>query len=161
MNSLASSLLIGIGATLATDAWALLRRSLFGIPLPDYGLVGRWFGHMAHGRFRHASIAASASVRAERVIGWTAHYVIGIVFASVLLAVFGSSWARHPTPGPALLVGIGSVAAPYLLMQPGMGAGIAASRTARPNRARLQSLLTHLVFGLGLYGAAMVTRFAF
>jgi hypothetical protein len=48
-------------------------------------------------------------------------------------------------------VGIGTVAAPFFLMQPGMGAGIAASRTPRPNAARLQSLLTHAVFGLGLY----------
>jgi len=56
--------------------------------------------------------------------------------------------------GPALAVGIGTVAAPFFLMQPGMGAGIAASRTPRPNAARLQSLLTHAVFGLGLYVSA-------
>lgn len=41
--------------------------------------------------------------------------------------------------------------AQFLLMQPGMGAGIAASRTAAPNTARWQSLLTHGVFGTGLY----------
>ncbi len=61
-----------------------------------------------------------------------------------------------PTLGPALLVGVGTVAAPFLLMQPGMGAGIAASRTPRPNAARLQSLATHAVFGAGLYAAALV-----
>ena len=64
---------------------------------------------------------------------------------------------RHPTIGPALIVGIGSVAAPLLVMQPGMGAGIAASRTPRPAAARLQSLLTHAIFGLGLYAAGRVT----
>ena len=58
-----------------------------------------------------------------------------------------------PDLGPALLVGIGSVAAPFLVMQPGMGAGIAASRTPRPAAARLQSLVTHAIFGLGLYAA--------
>ena len=63
----------------------------------------------------------------------------------------------RPTLGPALAVGIGTVAAPFFLMQPGMGAGIAASRTPRPNAARLQSLLTHAVFGLGLYVAAWAT----
>jgi hypothetical protein len=45
------------------------------------------------------------------------------------------------------------VAAPFFLMQPGMGAGIAASRTRRPAAARFQSLVTHGVFGLGLYAA--------
>jgi hypothetical protein len=55
-----------------------------------------------------------------------------------------------------LIVGIGSVLAPFLLMQPGMGAGIAASRTARPGAARIQSLVTHTVFGVGLYAAGVI-----
>jgi Protein of unknown function (DUF2938) len=59
---------------------------------------------------------------------------------------------------PALLVGIGTVAAPFLLMQPGMGAGIAASRTPRPAAARVQSLLTHFIFGVGLYGAGWIAN---
>ena len=42
-------------------------------------------------------------------------------------------------------------------MQPGMGAGIAASRTPHPAAARFNSLLTHAIFGLGLYAAARVT----
>jgi hypothetical protein len=41
-------------------------------------------------------------------------------------------------------------------MQPGMGAGVAASRTPRPGAARMQSLVTHAVFGLGLFLAARV-----
>jgi hypothetical protein len=56
-----------------------------------------------------------------------------------------------------LIVGLGSVAAPFLLMQPGMGAGIAASRTPRPTAARLRSLVTHGIFGLGLYATGWVT----
>ncbi|MFM4830667.1 hypothetical protein D3C87_798680 [compost metagenome] len=48
-------------------------------------------------------------------------------------------------------MGIGTVVAPFLLMQPCMGAGIAASRTPYPASVRLHSLITHGVFGLGLY----------
>ena len=33
----------------------------------------------------------------ERLIGWTAHYLIGIAFAAVLLAIWGLEWARQPT----------------------------------------------------------------
>jgi len=114
-------------------------------------MVGRWIAHMTHGQFRHDSIAASSSVRREHFIGWTAHYLTGVAFATVLVIFWGESWIQNPTIGPALTVGIGSVAAPFLLMQPGMGAGIAASRTKNPTSARLQSLITHAVFGLGLY----------
>ena len=52
------------------------------------------------------------------------------------------------------MVGIGTVLAPFLLMQPGMGAGIAARRNPRPAVARMHSLVTHAMFGLGLYVAA-------
>lgn len=151
MNSIACTLVIGIGATAVMDLWGLARGPLLRQPPPDYGLVGRWLAHMARGRFRHASIADASPARAERLIGWIAHYMIGTAFAAVLVAAAGPEWLRHPTPAPALLVGLGSVAAPFLVMQPAMGAGIAASRTPRPRIARVQSLVTHAVFGVGLY----------
>ena len=158
MDYAGSALFIGAGATLATDLWAIVRARLFGVPAPDWGLVGRWFGHMARGRFRHERIAAAEPVRGERLIGWTAHYLIGIAYAGALLAICGLAWARQPTLASALALSMAAVAAPFLLMQPGMGAGIAASRTPRPNSARLQSLLTHAVFGLGLYAAGLVLK---
>jgi hypothetical protein len=158
MDYAGSTLFIGAGATLATDLWAIARRRLFGVPAPDWCLVGRWFGHMARGRFRHERIASAEPVRGERVIGWTAHYLIGIAFAGALLAICGLGWTRQPTLAPALVLGIATVTAPFLLMQPGMGAGIAASRTPRPNSARLQSLVTHAVFGLGVYAAGLILK---
>jgi hypothetical protein len=57
---------------------------------------------------------------------------------------------------PALTVGLLTVAAPFLVMQPAMGAGLAARRTPNPNMSRLRSLATHGVFGAGLYGSAKV-----
>jgi hypothetical protein len=159
MGDLFCTLSIGAGATVVMDLWAIARKRLQGVPPPDYGLVGRWLAHMAlSGRLRHDRISASPAVRGERLIGWTAHYLTGISFAALLPVFWGSAWIRQPTIGPALLVGVGTVAAPFLLMQPGMGAGIAASRTPRPAAARLQSLVTHTIFGLGLYAAGQVTR---
>lgn len=159
MDYASSTLFIGAGATLATDLWAIARRRLIGVPAPDYGLVGRWFAYMARGRFRHERITAAPPVRGERLIGWTAHYLVGVAFAGVLLAACGLAWVRQPTLAPALALGIVTVAAPFLLMQPGMGAGIAASRTPRPNAARLQSLVTHTIFGLGLYAAGLALNY--
>jgi hypothetical protein len=151
MEYVISALLIGAGATLVMDLWTVVRRRVFGVAAPDYALVGRWLAHMPRGRFIHPSINKAEPVRGERLIGWGAHYLIGIAFAAVLLAGWGLDWAREPTLAPALVVGLGSVAAPFLVMQPGMGAGVAASRTPRPGAARRQSLVTHAVFGLGLY----------
>ena len=145
------TLIIGIGATVLMDLWGIARKSLLGIAPPNYGLVGRWIVHMTRGRFRHESIAASSRVPGELIIGWTAHYLIGIAFAALLISICGAEWVRDPTIVPAIAVGIGTVVSPFFLMQPGMGAGIAASRTPDPAAARLQSLITHAIFGLGLY----------
>lgn len=151
MNNLLFIPVIGIGATAVMDLWGIVRKPLLGIAPPDYGLVGRWIAHMTHGRFRHDSIKVASRVRGELIIGWTAHYLIGIAFAALLIGIWGPSWIQQPTLVPALVVGIGTVVAPFLLMQPGMGAGIAASKTPRPGSARLQSCISHAVYGLGLY----------
>lgn len=158
MQTLLYAVLVGAAATGFLDLWSLAQRRLTGAPLPNYRLVGRWLGHCARGRFRHASIAEAEPIGGEAVLGWTAHYLIGIAFAGLLLALWGFEWIRRPTPGPALLVGIGTVLAPFLLMQPGMGAGVAARLAPDPWAARRRSLVTHFVFGVGLYVAGLAIR---
>ena len=159
MDTLVYPLVIGTGATAVMDAWGFARTKLLGMPRANYALVGRWLAYLPRGRFRHDPIAKTPPVQGERLIGWAAHYATGIGFAGMLVAGWGLEWARNPTLVPALVVGVGSVAAPFLIMQPGMGAGIAASRTPRPAAARLQSLVTHAIFGVGLYLAASLAAF--
>src|SRR5688572_10468575 len=116
---------IGVGATLAMDVVAVVRSRLFGTATPNYALVGRWIAHLARGKLRHDSIARASAVPGEAAIGWISHYAIGIGFAFLLPALFGPQWIRRPTFLPALLVGVGTVLAPFLVMQPAMGAGFA------------------------------------
>jgi hypothetical protein len=145
------AVVIGVGATLVMDAWALILRRGFGVASLDFAMLGRWIGHLARGRFRHERIGQSAPVAHERAIGWTAHYAIGITFAALLLVMAGPEWVAQPTLAPALLVSTVTLVAPFFVLQPGMGLGIAASRTPRPNAARLRSVATHTVYGVGLF----------
>lgn len=156
MEMVIRAVLMGLAATALIDLWALVLRRAFGVSSLDYALVGRWLGHMAAGQFTHARIAAAPSIRGERVIGWLTHYAIGVAFAGLLLALCGEAWVREPSLWPALVFGLVTVAAPFFVMQPGMGLGIAASKAPTPNVARLRSLATHTIFGFGLYGAAWV-----
>lgn len=150
------AVVIGIGATLVMDLWAwVLRR--FGIPSLDFALLGRWLGHLRQGQWQHRSIAKATPVPGERVLGWAAHYSIGITFAGVLLATFGLRWAHSPSLAPALTVGVMTVVAPLLILQPAFGAGIASSKTPRPFFNSAKSLVTHTVYGIGLYLAARLT----
>lgn len=146
---------VGIGATLIMDLWNLFLRVTFGIPSLNYSLLGRWLRHMPGGVFRHASIAAAAPKRFERTVGWIAHYTIGVVFALVLIGFTSGAWLERPTFLPALLYGIGTVAFPFFIMQPSLGLGIAGSKTPSPTQARVKSLLTHTVYGVGLYVCAL------
>lgn len=148
--------LIGSGATLAMDGWALLLRR-FGIPSLNFALLGRWIGHLPRGRWMHESIAKSPPIQGERLVGWLAHYSIGISFAALLVSTFGLKWARSPTLAPALIVGLVTVLAPLFVLQPAMGAGIASIRTPAPLFNSLKSIITHTVFGLGMYLSAVAT----
>lgn len=149
-------LLIGAGATLCMDLWAALLRR-FGVASLNFALLGRWLGHLPRGRFVHASIAKAAPIRHEVLLGWSAHYGIGLGFSLLLLAVFGLEWARSPTLYPALVIGVATVVAPLGILQPALGAGIASSKTPRPLFNSMKSLLTHVVFGIGMYLAARLT----
>ncbi|MDR7133213.1 hypothetical protein J2X06_000397 [Lysobacter niastensis] len=154
---LAHAASIGTGATVLMDVWTVVRRHMFKVPALDYALVGRWLLYLSRGRWRHDPIASTQPVAGERPVGWIAHYLTGIVFAVVLVAFAGPAWIEQPTIGPAMAVGVGSVVAPFFLLQPALGAGVAGSRTARPAMARLHSLMTHAIFGLGLYASAWMT----
>ncbi len=158
MDWMMGTLITGAGATAVMDVWSAVRRRLFSIPLPNYAMLGRWVGHMAQGTFRHDAIGAASAIPGERLLGWTAHYLTGIAFAGGMLALLGTDWIRRPAFAPALLFGVATVAAPFLLMQPGMGMGVAAARTPRPGRARVQSIVTHAVFGAGLYAAGWLAH---
>jgi hypothetical protein len=156
MEPIVRSILIGAGATLVMDLWAAALRRL-GIPSLDFALLGRWVGHLVRGRLAHESIARAAPIAGERALGWATHYAIGVSFAGLLLATFGMTWAASPTLLPALFIGVVTVAAPLLVLQPALGAGVASRRTSAPLFNSLKSLATHVVFGLGLYLAARVT----
>lgn len=150
------ALVIGAGSTLVMNAWALLLRQ-FGVPSLNFALLGRWIGHLPQGQWAHESIARAAPVRGELLLGWVAHYSIGVMFSVLLLSTFGLKWARSPSLLPALLVGVVTVLAPLLILQPALGAGIASSKTAAPLFNTMKSLMTHTVFGLGLYLTALAT----
>lgn len=151
MEVLLSTVLTGVGATLLMDVWSVIRHRWLGIPPLDFAMVGRWIGHIPRGRYVHQSISASSPIAGERALGWIAHYLIGIAFAGLLPVMAGGGWFCHPTITPALVVGVAGVVAPFFIMQPAFGMGIAASRSPRPVTARVHSLLNHAIFGLGLY----------
>lgn len=154
MNELLRVAAVGAGATLMLDAWLVLLRRL-GRPTMNFALLGRWVGHLLRGTWKHASIAQAPPFKGELALGWIAHYAVGVVFACLLVGVYGVEWLRRPAALPALLFGVLTVAAPFFVMQPAMGLGIASARTPAPLENRLRSVANHAIFGFGLYLTAI------
>lgn len=156
---LAVAILIGLGATLLIDLWAMFLRHVFGIRSLDFCLLGRWVLHMPAGTLVHQSIGASPRKPHECAVGWTSHYLIGTGFGLLFVLIVSGSWLERPTLFPALAFGIATTLVPLFIMQPALGLGVASAKTLHPNRARLKSLITHTVFGTGLYiWASLLSR---
>jgi hypothetical protein len=154
----ARAILVGLLATLAIDSWAAFLRRAFDVRSLNYCLLGRWVLSMADGVFVHRNINDAPSKSLECPVGWTAHYGIGAGFGFVFALLVSEAWFAHPTPLPALLFGMVTVLVPFFTLQPALGLGVASSKTPHPMRARLKSLGTHTVFGIGLYLAALLLR---
>lgn len=139
-------LLSGIIATAMIDIWLLLLGAV-GLPVTDWAMVGRWFAWLPRGRLIHRSIRATPEVPFELALGWFMHYLIGIFYAGLYLALVQGQ-GTLPT---ALGFGLATVVVPFVLLQPGLGLGLFARRTPRPWLARGISLSVHFLFGLGLW----------
>ena len=150
-----SAVVVGLGATLFMDAWAIFLKRAFSVPSANYCLVGRWLSHMPQGTFVHPSIAGAPQKRFECTVGWVAHYVIGAMYALLFVAIVSGDWLARPTLLPPIVFGVVSVLVPYLIMQPAFGLGIAAAKAPQPAQAKLRSLMAHTAFGVGLYLCAV------
>jgi Protein of unknown function (DUF2938) len=157
--SIAGAVFVGIGAALTMDLWNVLLRRAFGISSLNFCLVGRWVSSMLTGTFAHANIAAAPERRGECAIGWSAHFLISVAFALVLIIPTSGGWLEHPAFLPAMLTGVGTVMIPYFVVQPALGLGIASANSPNPTQARLKSLMTHTAFGVGLYLSGVIWSF--
>ena len=145
------TILIGLGATLLSDLWALLLKRAFNVVPSNMCLVGRWLLYMPEGIFTHSSLASAPRKNGECAYGWVTHYGVGALFAMIFVAIAGSGWLLHPALIPAMCFAALTLAAPFLIMQPCFGLGVAASRTPNPMQARVRTVMNHAAFGVGLF----------
>lgn len=161
MNNLAINMIVsGVFATVVFDIWQRLLQAATGIPPTNWGIVGRWFGHIPRGRLVHESMADAAPVANEAVLGWFMHYLIGIgygvVYVGMMVALFDG-----PTLLNGFLFGLASVVVPWFMFQPCLGLGFMGSRAPNPNIPRYTALAAHCLYGVALYaGSAMQTALA-
>ncbi|QVM82320.1 DUF2938 family protein [Novosphingobium decolorationis] len=155
-TALTFTLVVGLGATVALDVWARQLRGWFGIAGADWGLVGQWLVGLPAGRMVHTSDGFAMPSRGERALGWSFHYLVGLVYAAVYPLVWGEDFLAAPKVGPFALVGFAlSTLAGLCVLTPAMGGGLLASRTPDQGRRIALMLLNHAVFAGAQYALAL------
>ena len=146
--------LVGIGATALMDVWLLAAVAPGGAHhrVRDGGPLGRTLRAWPSSPTRRSRRPRRS--RSNSAWAGLTHYLIGIAYAALLVALQGAAWLEQPTALPALVFGVLTVAAPWFVMQPAMGAGVLALKTPTPLKNGLRNLANHAVFGAGLYVAA-------
>ena len=155
MQAVVIGALMGVGGTAAMDIWAWLLSRLAGQAFPNWAMPGRWLAHVFRGRMWHADIGASEAVPGELRLGWVLHYAVGVLYGVVFVVIAGTGWLAAPSFLPLWIFSIATIAAGWFLLQPGMGLGWAAARTANPWKVRLMGLIAHTVFALGMWAVAV------
>lgn len=158
MGLLVKGVVVGFGATVLMDVWAILLWKAFGQSRTNWAPVGRWFWHLKNGVVFHDDIGKAEPYAHELALGWLSHYAVGILYGVILALIVGDGWFAAPTFLPAWILGIVTVGAGWFLLQPGLGIGVAASKLPNANKVRVLNLVSHTVFALGLFGTALLIR---
>ena len=153
-----NAIFAGIVATVILDVWQRVLHAFTGIPATNWGIVGRWFAHMPRGRFVHAAIADAEPVDREALIGWTMHYLIGIVYGLAYVGLIAGVLAGTPSVLNGFVFGLASVIIPWFIMQPALGLGFMGAKAPNPAVPRFTALAAHCIYGVALYaGSALHT----
>lgn len=155
MNLLWRTVAAGAIATLSMDLLSALAYWLrLSAPLPPY-LIGRWFAYVAKAKLFHADIANVPAVPHEIAIAVPVHYAIGVALTTCFVRAL-SYGGQSPRNLPfALAFGVSTNLLPWLVMFPSMGYGFFGSHGPAGTRLFLSSLMSHAIFGLGLWLGVM------
>lgn len=111
MNTFAI-VITGIVATGVVDIWQQALKRGAGLPIANWGLIGRWVAEMARGVFVHRPITDASPVEHEDAIGCVFHYLVGVAYSGLYLLIvktaasiqasstrWRSASSRSPRPG--------------------------------------------------------------
>lgn len=157
LNTSIKTALVGIGATAAVDCFAFIL-GLFTHKGHGILYIGRWIAYLFKGTFFHYTIIETPPAGNELLIGWLAHYSIGILFAFALVAMFGKKWLESPNFLAAMIIANITLFFAVCILHPAMGFGVAFTNLPQVGFLLAKIILIHVVYGLGLYFTAITLR---
>ncbi len=150
-------LFVGVGSTLVLDLWVLLVEKVLGIPPTNWGVVGRWLKGIAAGRFVADTTDDSKITLTEKSLGWCFHYIIGVVYAALILIIYGVEFISNPTLAPVIVVGVVlSTIAGLGILMPALGAGFFGRLLPNKAATYVYLVVAHAIFAGGQFAFSVL-----
>ena len=151
MNNFFTIVAAGVFSCIALDLLGRILLTLFKIPEPTWGVVGRWvFYIFRRGVFFNPQVSDATPIVHEVKIGWAFHYLIAVLWAIVFHILFVSYPLFELSYINGLLFGALTTFAPLFVFMPFTGQGVLARKTGIPYLTSLILLVRHSVFGLAM-----------
>ena len=154
MGDLYAGVIIRLTGTALMDVWVIFLKRVFDIAPPNWAMLGRWVAHLKSGKVFHDDIAEALAFSSENLVGWIFHYFVGFIYVVIFMLLVGKEWLSELTLLPVWLYAISTILVGWFLLHPGLGLGMALAKTENPFKGRWMGLMTHSVFGLGMWFGA-------
>jgi hypothetical protein len=157
MNLILMVLTVGIFGTVVMDILNLFFARIGIISKIEVNAIGRMAVGWTHGRFFYKHPSEMDEVAHEVLIGYIAHYSIGIGLAIPYIFGWDILIGGNPSLIYAIVYGIATTVASWFFVYPTMGLGAFGLKSPEGFRAAFSSLANHLFYGLGLaIGIALI-----
>ena len=122
----------------------------------DVRMIGRMSAGWLRGRFLYENPGQIEPHEHELILGYAAHYAIGLVLATVFVIGWDQFISGPISPLLALFYGFATTVASEFFVYPSMGLGVCGRLSAEGIKAALSPLANHLFFGVGMAIAIVV-----
>lgn len=140
----------GITGTIVMDLLNYVFSRMGLIQKVEINMIGRMTAGWLRGRFLYKHPNDMKAVNHEGLLGYLAHYSIGIGLAIPYILVCVNYIGDMPSAYHTIIYGISTTVASWFIVYPSMGFGVLGLRSPDGIKATYSSLANHFFYGAGL-----------
>jgi hypothetical protein len=159
LTSLIFWLGVGLFATFCMDLWGVILNLTFHIPRPSYEPIGRFLLSLFDLKTYFSDLSPTHMFLLKNSLGWVTHITIGLIDAALYMIFIFKILKSKPHFLTSLFFAWAMIFMPFLIEQPALGMGVAASHSLHPDLARFMTLSYHTAFGIGLYVGSLIFEY--
>ena len=144
-------LISGLIATIIFDLFNQSLNYAYNVNKPKWFLLGRYFIGCTRGKYFRKSLETDNEENNELIWGYGIHYLIGIIYG-LFYVIFNFLFFGYPSLLAAYSFGFITVLGAWCFLMPfAYNLGFFASKSDQQFKILAQNLISHFVFGTGLF----------